>query len=97
MPHYASVQIVPTPVCEDIYGVPENYTDMFVSVICAIGEDKGSCQDDSGGPLACFHDGRWTQVGVVNSGAVCAHPLYPVIYTRVNHFYDWIETVFDSN
>ncbi|XP_052269153.1 tryptase-like [Dreissena polymorpha] len=45
-------------------------------------------QGDSGGPLACFHDGHWTQVGVVSGGMGCAHPRYPVLYTRVNHFYD---------
>ncbi|KAH3892622.1 hypothetical protein DPMN_016743, partial [Dreissena polymorpha] len=52
---------------------------------------------DSGGSLACFHDGHWTQVGVVSTGFRCTHPLYPGIYTLIHHFYDWIKTVIESN
>ncbi|XP_052247512.1 tryptase-like [Dreissena polymorpha] len=96
MPHHASVQIVPTSVCADRY-VPENETKSFTSAICAAAEGKDSCQGDSGGPLACFHEGHWTLVGVVSFGAGCARPEYPGVYMRVNHFYDWIQTVIETN
>ncbi|XP_052212373.1 tryptase-2-like [Dreissena polymorpha] len=79
---------------------PEDYdvSPEDTPLIYAAGEGRDSCQVDSGGPLACFHDGHWIKVGVVNSGKGCAgNPLYPSFYTRVNYFYDWIENVIDSN
>ncbi|KAH3825229.1 hypothetical protein DPMN_127103 [Dreissena polymorpha] len=98
IPHHASVQIVPNFVCAERHGVLPKDKPRMVSLICASSEGRDSCQGDSGGPLACFHDGHWIQVGVVNSGKACAgNPLFPGFYTRVNHFYDWIEDVINSN
>ncbi|KAH3729979.1 uncharacterized protein LOC127852679 [Dreissena polymorpha] len=98
MPHHASVQIVPTSVCIDRYNLPEgDKLAIDASVICAATEGRDSCQGDSGGPLACFHDGHWTQVGVVAGGLGCANPQYPGVYTRVNFYYDWIATVIEAN
>ncbi|KAH3863760.1 hypothetical protein DPMN_026760 [Dreissena polymorpha] len=103
MPHHASVEVVPTSVCADRYNLlPENDTarNNFAiedSVICATAEGRDSCQGDSGGPLACFHDGHWNQVGVVSIGIDCANSRFPGIYTRVNHYYDWIEAVIEAN
>ncbi|KAH3884532.1 plasminogen-like [Dreissena polymorpha] len=98
MPHHASVQIVPTSVCADRVNLhPDNPFVIEDSVVCAVSEGRGSCHGDSGGPLACFHDGHWTQVGVVSGGMECASVQYPGIYTRVNHFYDWIHNVILEN
>ncbi|KAH3863768.1 hypothetical protein DPMN_026768 [Dreissena polymorpha] len=48
MPHHASVQIVPTYVCADLYNLlPENHTVAIAdSFICASTEGRDSCQVD---------------------------------------------------
>lgn len=48
-------------------------------------------QYDSGGPLMCTSDldDQYIVVGVISYGFKCASG-YPGIYTRVNHFLDWI-------
>ncbi|KAH3689116.1 tryptase-like isoform X1 [Dreissena polymorpha] len=96
IPHHARVQIVPTSVCADLYNSRPFFA-IADSVICASTEGRDSCQGDSGGPLACFHDGHWTQVGVTSGGEGCARPQYPGVYTRVNHYYEWIKTVIEAN
>ncbi|KAH3689117.1 tryptase-like [Dreissena polymorpha] len=95
IPHHASVQIVPTSVCADLYN--SIHVAIADSVICASTEGRDSCQGDSGGPLSCFHDGHWTQVGVSSGGYGSARPQYPGFYTRVNHYYEWIKTVIEAN
>ncbi|KAH3747033.1 hypothetical protein DPMN_181454 [Dreissena polymorpha] len=82
IPHHASVQIVSTSVCADLYNSLPTVA-IADSVICASTKGRDSCQGDSGGPLACFHDGHWTQVGVSSGGYGCARPQYPGFYTRV--------------
>ena len=44
-----------------------------------------SCEGDDGGPLAC--DGKLT--GIVSR--VCGDPQNEGVYTRVEHYSDWIE------
>ncbi|XP_052259815.1 chymotrypsinogen B-like [Dreissena polymorpha] len=99
IPHHASVKIVPTSVCAVNYNKLEWDAQQVIdeSVICANDAGRDACHYDSGGPLACFHDGHWTLTGVVSTGYICGHPDYPGIYTRVNHFYDWIESVIEAN
>ena len=41
-----------------------------------------------------FNRQRWYAIGVVSYGTGCGNPVYPGIYSRVDHFLDWIaETV----
>jgi len=64
------------------------------SVLCAgyaVG-GKDSCEGDSGGPLAVL-DGpgsKWTLVGIVSNGIMCAKPNLPGIYTRISEYRNWI-------
>ena len=44
-----------------------------------------SCEGDDGGPMAC--EGKLT--GIVSR--VCGDPLNEGVYTRVEHYIDWIE------
>ncbi|XP_052212374.1 tryptase-like [Dreissena polymorpha] len=98
IPHHASVQIIPNSVCAERHSATPEQKHLMGSLICASSQGRDSCQGDSGGPLACFHDGHWIQMGVVNSGTDCAgNPLSPGFYTRVTHFYDWMEDVINSN
>ncbi|XP_076057513.1 trypsin-1-like [Oratosquilla oratoria] len=78
-----TVTIVSDKECRDAYGPDE----IFDSMLCAGGDgEKDSCQEDSGGPLAC--DGRLA--GVVSWGYGCARPNYPGVYTEVSYFVDWV-------
>ena len=48
-----------------------------------------SCQGDSGGPLNC--NGKLA--GIVSFGIGCGRPMYPGIYTKVEHYTSWIESI----
>ena len=53
-----------------------------------------TCQRDSGGPLVCLIDQKWTLFGVVSFGPAdgCAVKNKPGVYSRVSHpeFYNWV-------
>ncbi|XP_074645397.1 chymotrypsinogen 2-like [Tubulanus polymorphus] len=58
----------------------------------------GSCQGDSGGPVQCRKEGRVELAGVVSFGhAVCNHPGYPSVSTRVSKYIDWIQHIMSTN
>lgn len=72
------------------------------AVICAgyLEGGRDSCQGDSGGPLMqpVRQDEanneisyRYYQVGIVSYGIGCARTDTPGVYSRVQHFVDWIQ------
>lgn len=82
---FAQVPILQEVDCELPYGLAEYDRKQM---ICA-GYSQGgvdSCQGDSGGPLICNDK----LVGIVSFGAGCARPGYPGVYTKVEHFLQWI-------
>ncbi|CAO1416410.1 unnamed protein product [Diamesa tonsa] len=66
------------------------------SQICAGGETgRDSCTGDSGGPLMrenlLSKDPHWYLVGLVSYGPIiCGQLDFPGVYTRVDHYIDWI-------
>ncbi|XP_074916971.1 prostasin-like [Chelonoidis abingdonii] len=47
-------------------------------------------QSDSGGPLACDHNGTWFLTGVVSWGDSCGQPNRPSIYVQTVTYGEWI-------
>jgi len=71
--------------CDFLYGRNVKRTGKF----CAGGR-VDACQEDSGSPLMCSHNGRYQLVGVVSSGKGCG--VYPGLYTDVAKYTNWILT-----
>ncbi len=65
------------------------------NILCAGHEHGGedSCQNDSGGPLVCQTNGRWTLYGVVNSGEGCGAPHKYGLYARVTRFLRYVDSL----
>ncbi|XP_034934293.1 neurotrypsin-like [Chelonus insularis] len=62
-------------------------------MICAGYLDEGidACDGDSGGPLACKHDGVFTLYGITSWGQHCGAANKPGVYVRISHYRDWID------
>ncbi|MCL4125609.1 UNVERIFIED_CONTAM: hypothetical protein GTU68_027589 [Idotea baltica] len=69
-------------------------------MICAGWKEgrKDSCKGDSGGPLLRqSQDGKWYVYGLVSFGKGCARRGFPGVYTKVNHFKQWIIDTINVN
>jgi len=78
--------------CEKNY---ENSSGWIIpSMVCAGYPHGGvdACKGDSGGPLACYIDGSYKLVGVISWGLGCGKAGMPGVFTRVQHYLDWIES-----
>lgn len=49
---------------------------------------EDTCGGDSGSPLLC---GKNILSGVTSWGIGCGNPMYPGVYTRISHYFDWIQ------
>jgi len=67
------------------------------SSVCAGAEGRDACDGDGGGPLVCQEAGQWYQLGIVSFGIGCGRAGVPGVYTRVTHFYPWLERTILSN
>ncbi|MBZ3875482.1 Serine protease 38 [Sciurus carolinensis] len=54
---------------------------------------KAICQDDSGNPLVCYGPNAWVLIELVSLGLDCWHPVYPIVFSRVAYFIDWINEI----
>ncbi|XP_076294082.1 chymotrypsin-like elastase family member 2A isoform X2 [Lasioglossum baleicum] len=93
----ASVPLLDLEKCTKAYGksVP-----IRSGHLCAGHTDgsSGSCVGDSGGPLQCRRaDGVWQLAGVTSFGSGCARPGYPDVYTKVQHYIDWIRNTMNKD
>ena len=85
LPKKITLPLYDKSVCWNIFpGVDDTH-------ICAGGErGKDSCNGDSGGPLVDKTE-PMTLYGVVSAGSFQCATGQPGIYTRVDHFIDWIK------
>ncbi|CAO1379498.1 unnamed protein product [Diamesa hyperborea] len=80
--------------CQNVYTFSSKT--LISSQICAGGETgRDSCNGDSGGPLMrenlLSKDPHWYLVGLVSYGPIiCGQLDFPGVYTRVDHYIDWI-------
>ncbi|KAL1123628.1 hypothetical protein AAG570_002704 [Ranatra chinensis] len=86
-----SLPIISQEQCRNMGYPKKRITD---TVFCA-GHPKGkkdACQGDSGGPIQIngTTPGYMEVIGVVSWGRGCGRPSYPGVYTRVDHYMDWI-------
>ncbi|XP_031831923.1 chymotrypsinogen A [Nomia melanderi] len=93
----ASVPLLDLEKCTKAYGksVP-----IRSGHLCAGHTDgsSGSCVGDSGGPLQCRRpDGVWQLAGVTSFGSGCARPGYPDVYTRIQHYVEWIRNTINND
>ena len=67
--------------------------------LCAGFEEGGvdACQYDSGGPLACQHEGLWYLTGVVSWGHNCGHPHKYGVYADMQVMTDWVRKIVNEN
>ena len=65
------------------------------AMICAgRGPKISGCHGDSGGPFVCRIGGRWELHGAVSHGSgECKATRSYSVFSRVNHFKDWIERI----
>ncbi|XP_028680855.1 hepatocyte growth factor-like protein isoform X1 [Erpetoichthys calabaricus] len=55
----------------------------------------GACEQDYGGPLACFTHDCWVLEGVMIPMRRCGYPGQPNIFIRVSVYVDWIKKVME--
>ncbi|XP_050070859.1 chymotrypsin BI-like [Anopheles maculipalpis] len=68
------------------------------SQVCAGGfRNVSACTADSGGPLTVTMDGEEVQIGVASFGEKPCLATYPIVFTSVVHFYEWIQSAIVDN
>lgn len=90
-----NMQVLQVPIwnqndCQDKY---ENTSTIIKTMLCAGHPEGGTdaCFGFSGSPLVLLEENKFSVVGILSFGRRCGAP-FPVVYTRVTEYLDWIET-----
>ncbi|XP_030421429.1 serine protease 33-like [Gopherus evgoodei] len=90
------VQLIDTAACNALYNIdpaPNIGRDPIKPDMICAGYAEGqrdSCQDDSGGLLACDHNGTWFLMGVTSCGDDCGQPNRLSVYVQTVAYGEWI-------
>ncbi|KAF5284904.1 hypothetical protein FQA39_LY16859 [Lamprigera yunnana] len=86
----AYIPLIDQEVCKMPHVYGNTITD---GMVCAGSLDEGAdaCEGDSGGPLACLHNGYYTLYGITSWGHHCGHANKPGVYVRVAYYRKWID------
>ncbi|XP_070494753.1 uncharacterized protein [Chironomus tepperi] len=85
-----NVALYPYDTCRKTFA--EHKKTIIDSQICAFSNSgTGNCHGDSGGPMSYEQDGLRYLYGIISFGIGCGSN-YPLVYTKVNKFLDWIDT-----
>lgn len=90
----AAVPLLSADTCfkNDVYGNAIGPNSNPSGMLCAGYLEGGvdACKGDSGGPLACYIDGKFQVLGLVSWGDGCADKNKPGVYTKTLHYNNWI-------
>jgi len=87
----ALIDSISNEVCGDL-----NFGYIRDSHICAGTGFPNACSGDSGGPMSCYKDGQWWQVGLTSWGSSTCNTI-PGVYTRLSSFWEWIHIMMAMN
>lgn len=89
--HSTEVILLSDSECKELHG-SRGYAP---GMICAghLDGKRDACNGDSGGPLACNINGTYMLLGLVSWGKSCGKPRQPGVYTHIQHYLDWIQSV----
>ncbi|XP_071052300.1 trypsin-like [Onthophagus taurus] len=88
----ATVPLLSSEICKKGHILGGKRQEILETMVCA-GKLRGgvdACGGDSGGPLMCFHEGKFVLTGLVSWGDGCAKKHKPGVYTKVSSYKDWI-------
>ncbi|XP_054473549.1 elastase-1-like [Anoplopoma fimbria] len=65
------------------------------TMVCGGGGAEAGCNGDSGGPLNCLVNGKYSVTGIASfvSGYGCNTPKKPTVFTRVSAYIDWMDSI----
>ncbi|XP_029676576.1 uncharacterized protein LOC115243589, partial [Formica exsecta] len=88
---YGWVPLLDQSICQASYVYGEGA--ISEGMMCAGYLDEGidTCDGDSGGPLACYHNGAFTLYGITSWGQHCGKANKPGVYVRVAYYRRWID------
>ncbi|XP_024937982.1 uncharacterized protein LOC107265302 isoform X12 [Cephus cinctus] len=88
---FSWIPLIDQSICQAsyVYGEGAISDGMFCAGFLEGGVD--ACDGDSGGPLACFHNGAFTLYGITSWGQHCGAENKPGVYVRIAHYRRWID------
>ncbi|XP_012537284.2 uncharacterized protein LOC105837243 isoform X2 [Monomorium pharaonis] len=88
---YGWVPLLDQSICRASYVYGEGA--ISDGMMCAGYLDEGidTCDGDSGGPLACYHNGAFSLYGITSWGQHCGNANRPGVYVRVAYYRRWID------
>ncbi|XP_011067081.1 PREDICTED: uncharacterized protein LOC105153749 isoform X4 [Acromyrmex echinatior] len=88
---YGWVPLLDQSICRASYVYGEGA--ISDGMMCAGYLDEGidTCDGDSGGPLACYHNGAFNLYGITSWGQHCGKANRPGVYVRIAYYRRWID------